>query len=451
MARYASEEHEGLDYLELRKRLKEEIRNNMKKESGTATGSRNIKSSSSKDNFGSFFGPSQPVIAQRVIQESKALLENPDLAAKVMRTSNPNGKVQGSNSVRPKANISGIAPIVSDVAKVKIQEVRNARDYSFLLSDDAIPPPAPPKPSFPKKISATSPESRSAQSLPRDRNLSSSSVGRKLPNGLEVRRPPLPGGTQLKPKAGLHKPVNVSKQNLPARQPIKSNVNGRAQLLQKNLPSKASTSDVKRPLPNLPRSNPLKQQPTANSKQALLHKMASQESSKSKMIQKPSTGASSRFPPVAMQKHAVPSSRPHVVMQKRVVPSSRPQMNQPVIRNPDRLPAKRPLRTDDEYDDGYSKNRERRPAKRPVRCDDEDDDAINPIMQIRNFFRYNPNKYVDDDDDRNMLATFEDIEKEEWHSAKIARQEDEEERIKIEEEERRERLRKAKKRKMMER
>lgn len=35
--------------------------------------------------FGSFFGPSQPVIAQRVIQESKSLLENQHLAAKVSR------------------------------------------------------------------------------------------------------------------------------------------------------------------------------------------------------------------------------------------------------------------------------------------------------------------------------------------------------------------------------
>lgn len=37
--------------------------------------------------YGSFFGPSQPVIAQRVIQESKSLLENPDLAAKIYKNS----------------------------------------------------------------------------------------------------------------------------------------------------------------------------------------------------------------------------------------------------------------------------------------------------------------------------------------------------------------------------
>lgn len=36
--------------------------------------------------FGSFFGPSEPVISHRVIQESKSLLENPNLAAKVMKS-----------------------------------------------------------------------------------------------------------------------------------------------------------------------------------------------------------------------------------------------------------------------------------------------------------------------------------------------------------------------------
>ncbi|CAH9096809.1 unnamed protein product [Cuscuta europaea] len=68
----------------------------------------------------------------------QGLIRKPDLAAKVVRTSNHNGKVHGSNSVRPKANTSGSALMVSDVAKVKIQEVRNVRDYSVLLSDDAI-------------------------------------------------------------------------------------------------------------------------------------------------------------------------------------------------------------------------------------------------------------------------------------------------------------------------
>lgn len=421
MARYASEEYDGLEYLELRKRLKEEIRNKMKRESGTASSSRNIKGSSSKDNFGSFFGPSQPFIAQRVIEESKALLENPDLAAKVMRGSSSNSKPHDSDSVRPNVSTISNAPKVSNGAKAKIQEVRNARDYSFLLSDDA---PAPPKPSLPKKISAPNPDSLRAQSLPRDKN-QSSSARRNISSSHEVRRS-LPGDRQLlNPKS-----VSTSKQSLPAREskkePIRSNVSSHGQpLAQKNLSLKSSasmnmrkapTSDLKRPLPNLPRSNPLKPHPPTISKQASIQKKPSQEFSKQKMIQKQPTATSLRPAPAKMQKQEL--SKPNGVMQRQVAPSSKHQIKQPAIKNP-----------------------ERRPAKRPMRCDEEDSD--DPISLIRKMFpRYNPNKYHDDDDDdSNMEATFGDIEEEELESARIARMEDEEELRKIEEEERRERLR----------
>jgi len=37
--------------------------------------------------YGSFFGPSQPVIAQRVIQESKSLLENQHLSSRLSNSS----------------------------------------------------------------------------------------------------------------------------------------------------------------------------------------------------------------------------------------------------------------------------------------------------------------------------------------------------------------------------
>lgn len=410
MARYKSEEYEGLEYLELRKRLKEEIRNKMKRESGTASSSRNIKGSSSKDNFGSFFGPSQPFIAQRVIEESKALLENPDLTAKVMRGSNSNSKPHDSKSVRPNVSTISNAPKVSNGARAKIQEVRNARDYSFLLSEDA---PAPPKPSLPKKVSAPSPDSLRAQSLPRDKNLSSS-VRRNISSSHEVRRS-LPGDRQLlKPKS-----VSTSNQSLAAREykkePIRSNARSHGQpLAQKNLPLKSSASDLKRPLPNLPRSNPLKPRPPTISKHASVPKKPSQEFSKQKMIQKQPTATSLRPAPAKMQKHVL--SKPNGVVQKRVVPSSKPQGKQPAIKNP-----------------------ERRPAKRPTRWDEEDDD--DPLLEMRKITRYDPSKYHDDDDDdSNMEATFADIEKEELRSARIARKEDEEELRKIEEEERRERL-----------
>nr|GMD65887.1 protein spt2-like isoform X1 [Ipomoea batatas] len=430
---------EELEYLELRQKLKERFRKKMKKELGTgsASSSRNIKSSSSKDNFGSFFGPSQPVIAQRVIQESKSLLENPDLAAKVMRKNTDNGKVHATNSARPKSSTSNHAPKVSNGVKTKIQMLKNTRDYSFLLSDDADVP-APSKASLPQKSSAPNSDSRSAQFVPRDRK-PSSSMGRKLPNSHDGRKP-LPGGvSQMKPKVMIQKNVSASKPSQPAREPkkepIRSNGSVRGQpMAPKNhhlKPStgmnerKSSTLDMKRPMPNLPRPNPSKLQPSI-SKQALVQKKMPQESSKPKMIQKPAMPSSR--PPVAMQKHAVPSSKPQVVMQKRVVPSSRPpQIKQPPVKNP-----------------------AQRPAKRPMRWDDEEEDGAAAISMIRQMFRYNPNRYHDDDDDSDMEAGFDDILKEERHSEKIGRKEDEEELRKIEEEERREQMRRqAKKRKMI--
>ncbi|CAH9096811.1 unnamed protein product [Cuscuta europaea] len=67
----------------------------------------------------------------------QGLIRKPDLAAKVVRTSNHNGKVHGSNSVRPKANTSGSALMVSDVAKVKIQEaaIQNIKDTIYSTID----------------------------------------------------------------------------------------------------------------------------------------------------------------------------------------------------------------------------------------------------------------------------------------------------------------------------
>lgn len=80
------------------------------------------------------------------------------------------------------------------------------------------------------------------------------------------------------------------------------------------------------------------------------------------------------------------------------------------------------------------------------RFDDEIDDEEDPMAMIRNMFRYDPSKYAGrDDDDSDMEADFATIEMEEKRSARIARQEDEEELRRIEEEERRAEERKRRK------
>lgn len=84
--------------------------------------------------------------------------------------------------------------------------------------------------------------------------------------------------------------------------------------------------------------------------------------------------------------------------------------------------------------------------------DDENVDVsslIHEIMGRRGKRRYRDYDDDDDGDDRSMVSGFNDILKEERKSEKIARKEDEEERLRIEQEEKSERLRKAKKQKLM--
>lgn len=131
-----------------------------------------------------------------------------------------------------------------------------------------------------------------------------------------------------------------------------------------------------------------------------------------------------------MPQQAEPSYKHKPIMQKQAVPSSNSQIKQ--------LPPKNATRFLED----------RHPARKPMRHEEEDDGA-EAISMIRRMFRYNPNRYQDEDDTSDMEANFDDILKEEKQSAKIAKKEDEEELRKIEEEERRERLRKqSKKRKL---
>ncbi|XP_019233515.1 PREDICTED: histone H3.v1-like isoform X2 [Nicotiana attenuata] len=132
------------EYLELRQRLKEDIRKQRKKELGSVNGrSTEIKKALPRDNYGSFFGPSQPVIAQRVIQESKSLLENTNLAAKVLKSNHANDRSSASKPAGSKSGTSSHASKVTNGLKTKVQMLKNTRDYSFLLSDDAeLPAPS---------------------------------------------------------------------------------------------------------------------------------------------------------------------------------------------------------------------------------------------------------------------------------------------------------------------
>ncbi|XP_019098348.1 PREDICTED: uncharacterized protein LOC104774002 [Camelina sativa] len=78
---------EELEYLELREKMKETMWKNLRKGSANAQSSQERRRKLPYKDFGSFFGPSQPVISSRVIQESKSLLENELRTAKMSNSS----------------------------------------------------------------------------------------------------------------------------------------------------------------------------------------------------------------------------------------------------------------------------------------------------------------------------------------------------------------------------
>ncbi|CAB4292616.1 unnamed protein product [Prunus armeniaca] len=122
-----------LDFLQLRQQLKQCIRNNHAKEVVyVCDGSIEKKNKLPCDNFGSFFGPSQHSIAQRLIEESKSLMpELKVLASRVLKNSQDKGK----KSLKIPA--SATTKSRSTDLKLKCKSIKESRDYSFLFSDNA--------------------------------------------------------------------------------------------------------------------------------------------------------------------------------------------------------------------------------------------------------------------------------------------------------------------------
>ncbi|CAH2061488.1 unnamed protein product, partial [Thlaspi arvense] len=128
---------EELEYLELRQKLKDSIRKKLGKGSANAQSSQERRKKLPYNDFGSFFGPSRPVISSRVIQESKSLLEN-EIRTGRMSSSNQAKKrpVPTSGSDAKSASLEKRPKVVSE-ARRKVETLKDTRDYSFLFSDDA--------------------------------------------------------------------------------------------------------------------------------------------------------------------------------------------------------------------------------------------------------------------------------------------------------------------------
>ncbi|KAJ0097483.1 hypothetical protein Patl1_28413 [Pistacia atlantica] len=446
---------EELKILEYRQKLKELHRKNLKKENGSdRASSQDKKNRLPYDNFGSFFGPSQPAISQRVLQESKSILETQHLASRLSNSYHNNGKTSASNSTGSKNGVHRRIPKVNEMQR-KVERIKVSRDYSF-LSDDAVLP-APKREPTTRNVAKPNSgvfftyvqEARSAQVPPRSkpplgssgRNVHAAREERKLnsSNGhmhlarddrkavssnsqmnlargerkivsSNGQRKIVSSNGQMHSKAGPDRPTSASKPNLTPmdsrRQHSSSNGIGPGRPTgPKPQPSKvpvismqkrASAPVAKNHLPSAKVPPSSKMQPSIQ-KKPLEQRRGSEELNRSKTIP------------------------------KQMAALSKPQINKPLKQISSRA------------QDPCSK-------KRPSYSDDEDAEAFNMLRSMlgpRKFATYN------DDDDSDMEANFEDIMREEKRSARIARQEDEEQLRLIEEEEKRERMRKlTKKRKL---
>nr|XP_029116233.1 protein spt2 isoform X2 [Elaeis guineensis] len=399
---------EEQEFLKLREQLKDKIRQKLKKQSTHAFGrlsqSQDNKRTTANDKFGSFFGPSQPVIAPRVIEESRLIRENKHIVAKVSSS----GSKRDPTSSEVKSQVHHQQARVVNELQRKAQTLKDMRDYSFLLSDDADLPTSEKEQPLTRNVSAPK-----AAPTPLKSRIPTSKPVKPALNGYELKKP----ASTIRPmqtKVGSVKEAPVNRHKPASTEPRKvlggGAGNGSVQTTgNKALPCKvpAQISSSKRPAGKVIIDPSLKK----NTSSAKPHSSAQKYHPEQKRV----TQVPDRI-----------KTTP-----KEPLPSSKPQLSKQF--------QSRGIRDD------YSK---KRPATRHL--DEEEDDVDDVRGLIRKMFRYDPNKYAGDDaDDSDMEVGFDTIQKEERRSSKIARREDEEQLLLIEQEEEEERRRKLVRKKQM--
>ncbi|KAK8472203.1 hypothetical protein PHAVU_002G139100 [Phaseolus vulgaris] len=428
---------EELHYLKLRQKLKESIRKQMKKENSSFLSDSTRKNKLPNDNYGSFFGPSQPVIAQRVIQESKSLLENQHLSSRLSNSSNINKSANKvSNGVLNSSVHRNIPPKVSEQKQVKAQKLKVTRDYSFLLSDD-VELPAPKKEPPSHRTLVHNSEKRSGEVAGKTVN------GGKIVRGSDENRKHVTGPGHLAPKSGSNYKISsinkYSKASVDSRKQLSNNSGngpGRPLKMPISTSGNKSLSDAKNPVNGVHKPLSSKMHSVSGAQKPLSSKFHSvngvQKPLSSKLhsvngVQKPlSSKLHLSLPKQSVEQRNIlrEQNKPKMIS-KQPVTSTKAQINKPLNVVPKRS----------NLQDHHPKNKVRK------RCDDEIEDEMDVSRMIRSMFNYNPNKFVDDEDDDGMEVGFDEIMKEEKRSARIAREEDEEQLRLIEEEEERERRR----------
>ncbi|WOL15378.1 hypothetical protein Cni_G24159 [Canna indica] len=400
---------EEQDFLKLREQLKDKIRQKLKKQSSSRGRVPQTQKGQMVANgtFGSFFGPSQPSIAPRVIEESRSIRETKHIMTNFSSPSIDKKKDPGSSGSKSVANHHNHQqPRIVNQVKNKAQALKDMRDYSFLLSDDAdFPSPVKEQPK-PRNVSSSSFDGRVAQP----------SLKSKMPSDRPAR--PTSTGHQLKkpPSSNQHLQNKVRQ--------------GKESMTPRPRPSSDGFRKVSGDVRNAPGRT------TSNA--ALKNKVPNQTSVVNKPPRNMTNESSMKKNILSSKSHS--SAKNHYPEQKRFPPAmdrAKTTMKQPMSSSksePSKQISSRGIYMD-------------RPNKKPVkRKVSDDDDADDYRKAIREMFGYNPNKYAEmDDDDSDMEVGFDVIQKEERMSSKIAKKEDEEQLRLIEEEEERERRMRMKK------
>lgn len=308
---------------------------------------------------------------------------------------NHNQKAQSKASApgQQQQNVNVLSKVAS-----KAKVLKEMRDYSFLLSDDA---------EFPGPVK----EEHAPQKAP-------------APNS----------GNAVRPTAG-----NAARQ-VPRKVPGQSSASQPARLLAKGH-QKNSASASQHPQSSKVAARKVGNATTGNGagrpikREALPQKVSAQGTGGTRPPAKIMNGPSGIKKPLPAKPNS--SNQAQYSEQRRV------GQGQERIKAASRLPL--PSSRNQLVKPSLARNvPEERPKKRPLR---EDDDPEDFRRQIRSLFNYNPDKYrhLDRMDDRDMEVGFDSIMREEQRSLRIAREEDAEQLRLIEEEEKRERMRKKQK------
>lgn len=455
---------ERQEYLERREKLKELERRKLRQKLKQKLSDQTLleKDSNKKlpydDGYGSFFGPSEIVVARRVIVETRARNEANCIAAKV---SNLDRKRVSEPELDTKSEDKEPTPQkFVDETKTKAQKLKEIRDYSFLFSENAEIP-------VPDKGSTSDPKS-GTKSIPGKQTTGKNSTGalkkpaissKPVYSSKETKGMVKPsrqmsartGSLAISPRPSLNGSSNPKNQagnpgSGLGRSVIQSNgslrnqgSNGAKAVTPGSNGVKGGNSDI------VKRKEPLLNGSKLGKDQQRLSNSQPTNMQKTVPIKAPSQTfqVEQRKPPVMAKSLSKPVQKLDTKVPPKLAPKPAPRPPPKLLPKPQVKPAKASLSRESCYD---------RPNKRRPLEDDYDDleDEGNVSSIIRQMFGYNPNKYrnMDDDDDRGMEVGFSAIQDEELRSARIAKEEDERELALIEAEERAERERALKRRKL---